>query len=86
MQEQGGQRDWASWFDYKAQLEVAYRDEEEYWERKARNDWLKESDNNTEHFHAVTAHRRRRNRIDRLELLGRGYCEGDQAVGETISD
>lgn len=86
MQEEGGQRDWAPWFDYKAQLEVAYRDEEEYWARKARNDWAKEGDNNKKFFHAVIAQRGCRNRIDRLELTGGGYCEGDQAGGEVISD
>lgn len=42
MQNKGGQREWERWHSLKAQLEGAYKDEEAYWTRKSRVEWLTE--------------------------------------------
>lgn len=62
----GGERDWQRWKQLKNYLTEAYKQEEEFWSRKARVKWLSEGDNNSRYFHAVTAKRRKMNRIDQL--------------------
>lgn len=42
-----GQRDWGKWNDLKAQLDIAYKEEEMYLSQKARVQWLQEGDKNT---------------------------------------
>lgn len=55
MQSLGDQREWDKQHGLKNQLDVAYREEEDYWARKSRVTWLQKEDNNTSFFHAVTA-------------------------------
>lgn len=64
MQVQTGTRNWERWKQLKADLDAAYQKEEEFWRKKSRNNWLREGDKNTRFFHAATAERRKRNRID----------------------
>lgn len=42
-----------------AELETAYRAEEEYWRQKSRLLWMKLGDRNTGYFHAITKKRRK---------------------------
>lgn len=64
MQVQGGSRDWQKWNQLKCLLNEAYKEEEEFWSRKATVTWLKEGEKNTKFFHAVTNERRKRNKIE----------------------
>ena len=52
--------------DLTTRLKEAYRDEESYWYQKSRSLWMKEGDNNSKYFHALTKQRRARNRITGL--------------------
>lgn len=83
LQNLGGSEKWHS---LKAQLEVAYRDEEDYWARNSRVEWLKEWDSNTQFYHAATAQKRVKNRLDRLENQHGDICEGEHAVTEIVSE
>lgn len=47
----------------KAELNLQYRLEEEYWRTKSRVQWLKAGDRNTKFFHSKTKQRRSYNRI-----------------------
>lgn len=58
----------------------AYREEELYWKQKSRVLWLQEGDRNTKFFHAVTKHRRGRNRITKLKNAAGGWVEDDEGV------
>lgn len=66
MQAKGGDRDWERWRQLKFHLDEAYKVAEEFWSRKATLSWSKEGDHNPKYFHAVTAERRKRNRIESL--------------------
>lgn len=60
-------RDWEKWVLLQMQLDFAYNNEEMYWSQKTRIQWLKESDKNTQFFHASVVKRRKQNRIEKLE-------------------
>lgn len=64
LQNLGGERDWERWKQLKHHSTETYKEEEEFWSRKAGITWLKEKDRNTKYFHATTAERRKRNRIE----------------------
>lgn len=64
MQLKGEDRDWNKWKQLKGCLQEAYQEEKDLWAKKARVNWLQEGDRNTKYFHAVTAERRKRNRLD----------------------
>lgn len=61
---QGGQRDWEYRHSLKEQLDLAYREEEEYWSQKTRVHWLQEGDKNTQFFHASTTQRRKKDMME----------------------
>lgn len=44
------------------------RQEEVFWYQKSRRKWIKDGDCNTRFFHLYTMIRRKRNKIDRLQL------------------
>lgn len=54
LKEEGGQRDWKFWNKLKTLLNEAYKEEEMFWSKKAREQWLLEGDKNTKYFHACT--------------------------------
>lgn len=61
-------------------MNAAYKEEEEFWSQKARINWLREGDRNTKYFHAATAERRKRNRLDAiLDESGIKY-EGEEEI------
>lgn len=61
----------------------AYKDEEEYWKLKKRNEWLKAGDRNTKFFYATTKTRRARNRILAVEDESGMVQRGDVVIGHT---
>lgn len=85
MQELGGNRDWERWKQLKYHLNKAYKEEEEFWSRKARIQWLKDGDKNTKYFHAVTAKRRKRNRIEVLEDENGNDCRSEEEFSVEIA-
>lgn len=40
MQDEGGQREWDSWYKLRTQLDEAYKADDEFWTRKSRVEWL----------------------------------------------
>lgn len=42
MQDEGGQREWDSWYKLRTQLDEAYKADDEFWTRKLRVEWLQE--------------------------------------------
>lgn len=65
------------WKQLKAGLDEAYKAKEDFCKRKSRISWLRERDRNIQFFHATTAKRRKRNRVERLRNE-----EGDEYRGE----
>ncbi|KAL0864587.1 hypothetical protein Bca101_043705 [Brassica carinata] len=59
--------DYAYLGSLKAQLQLQYRLEEEYWRTKSRVLWLQAGDKNTKFFHAKTKQRRSYNRISYIQ-------------------
>ncbi|KAG6642416.1 hypothetical protein CIPAW_09G139300 [Carya illinoinensis] len=54
--------------DLKTNINELLLREESFWKQKSRITWLTTTDLNTKFFHASTAIRRRRNRIDNLKI------------------
>lgn len=50
LREAEGNRDWKRWYSLKAQLDMAYKEEEVYWSQRTRVQWLQEGDKNTHFF------------------------------------
>lgn len=82
----GQQRDWEAWDKLKAQLDIAYKEEEMFWSQKARVQWLAEGDKNTKFFHASVMQRRQSNRIDHLERRAGDFCQNKEEIVDEISD
>lgn len=80
-----GDRDWGKWAQLKCCLEEAYKKEKEYWSRKARVRWLREGDKNSSYFHAATAERRKRNRIDHLITAEGVECRSENEIAGEIA-
>lgn len=66
LKEKGGEREWSRWGELKVQLEEAYKEEEKYWSKKSKVNWLQKGHRNTKYFHAVTTQKRVRNKIEKL--------------------
>ncbi|XP_027076005.1 uncharacterized protein [Coffea arabica] len=69
----------------RKQLFDAYKQEELYWNQRARIKWLQNGDKNTTYFHAVVKGRRKRNRISKLEKEQGGWCATEEDIGEEIA-
>lgn len=54
-------------FDVKLELNWEMKNEELYWEQRARANWLREGDKNTMFFHSKATQRQKMNRIRGLE-------------------
>lgn len=82
MQAEGGNRDWNKWKQLKCHLDEAYKEAEKFWSRKSRVHWLKEGDKNTKYFHAVTAKKRKKNKIMSLQAEnGQEITEDEEIAG-----
>lgn len=51
----------------KDQLDLAYREEEQYWSQKVRVQWLEEGDKIISFFNASVMQRKKCNRMDYME-------------------
>lgn len=56
------------WNTLRTQLEDIYLDEELYWKHRANQTWLEAGDQNTKYFHLITNHRKKKNKINSLEI------------------
>lgn len=61
------------------------KNEEEYWSRKTRVNWVREGDRNTHYFHAVTAERRKRNRIESIKAGDGTECYTKKEIAGEIT-
>lgn len=82
----GEDRNWKRWNEAQGELDEVYKVEEEYWSKRSKVRWLKEGDKNTRYFHAVTAQRRRVNRIERLKSYEGQQIEGENELGKEITN
>jgi hypothetical protein len=57
-----------TWEDLILKLDTIYNDEEIYWHQRTSLHWLLEGDNNTNFFHTLVNHRKRKNLIFSLEI------------------
>ncbi|XP_071916173.1 uncharacterized protein [Coffea arabica] len=69
----------------RKQLSNAYKQEELYWNQRARIKWLQNGDKNTAYFHAVVKGRRKRNKISRLEKEQGGWCATEEEIAHFYS-
>lgn len=51
--------------------------EEIFWKQKSRINWLQAGEQSTRFFHTSTVIHRRRNRIDKLKVIGEEWCEDE---------
>lgn len=65
----------------QAQLLLALKNEEDYWQQKARVKWLKEGDGNTRFLHASIQERRNRLRINRIKNAEGAWIEDEDQIG-----
>lgn len=80
MKELEGQWDWERWNTLKNQLDLAYKEEEQFWSQKARIQWLEQGDKNTSYFHASVMQKRKCNRISYLDKEQGGRCNSKEEV------
>lgn len=71
--------------DINAALFDIYDEEEEYWQRKAGQNWLQKGDNNTTYFHRIANGRKRKNTIFSLQN-GEDVIQGTYALLEHATD
>lgn len=62
--------EYQEWLACKTQLDILYKEEEQYWATRAKQKWLEEGDGNTKFFHTIATHRRKTNRINSLDING----------------
>lgn len=85
IQSQAEPRDWEKWRQLKDRLDVAYKAEEDFWRKKSRIGWLREEDKNTNFFHAATAERRKRNRIEGILTDEEVLYKGEEKVAREVA-
>jgi hypothetical protein len=57
-----------------------------FWKQRAHANWLLYGDRNTSYFHAVASERRRTNVIKKLKREGGGVVEGEEEIGNFITN
>ena len=67
-------------------MKTAYKEEENFWNQKARICWLREGDKNTKYFHTYVKGRRVSNRIRNLQRENDSWTENEDEVVTEISD
>lgn len=80
----GGDRDLERWKQLKDGLDEAYKAEEHFWKRKSRKSWLRQRNRTIQFFHATTAERRKRNRVERLRNEEGEEYRGEKKVAREI--
>lgn len=70
----------------RKELAQAYKDEEEFWRLKSRNQWLEGGDRNTQFFYACAKTRVARNRIMAVEDENGMVRRGDDAIGQAAEE
>ncbi|KAK8677575.1 hypothetical protein V6N13_143106 [Hibiscus sabdariffa] len=70
----------------KVDLNIEADKEEVFWEQRARVNWLRNGDRNTQFFHSCASHRRRVNRIDSLLDDDGEAVYGDDALNALATD
>ena len=72
--------------ELKNQLRLAYEDEELFWSQKARVNWLREGDRNTQYFHACVKGRRNRNKILNIQREDGTWTKNEQEIGVEVEE
>ena len=70
--------------ELKRKLKEAYDEEELFWSKKSRVQWLKEGDKNTHFFHSSVKGRRKRNKMQRLQREDRTWTTSEEEIGEKV--
>ncbi|CAA0837766.1 Unknown protein, partial [Striga hermonthica] len=86
MREHSNNMNWDEWNKITIELDEAYTSEEEFWRQKARNQWLKEGEQNSKFFHALTIQRRKTNAITRLVDDNNILRETDEKIQDCVVD
>lgn len=60
--------EYSDWKALKIQLENIFLEEEKYWKHRSKQQWLNEGDQNSKFFHVMVNHRKKKNRINSLEI------------------
>ncbi|XP_078150904.1 uncharacterized protein LOC144546233 [Carex rostrata] len=56
------------WQSLHSKLDDIYLEDELYWKHRAKQKWLDEGDQNTKYFHALANNRKKKNRINSLDI------------------
>lgn len=67
---------------YKKELTEAYREEEDFWRQKSRENWLQKGDLNTKCFHASVKANRGKKRLDALLDVNGNLQKSEASKGE----
>lgn len=70
--------------DIATKLNAAYLAEEEYWQQRSRQLWLKLGDRNTGYFHAITKSRKRANAFLVIEGVDRQMVHKEEEIVQVI--
>ncbi|KAA3486342.1 reverse transcriptase [Gossypium australe] len=70
----------AELIDTKVQLNLEIDKDEQYWEQRARINWLRYGDKNTAYFHSQASSRRKKNTIQRMQNDTGGVMENIQDI------